>query len=186
LNIGNAATGGLFCNGEIDDVKIWRLNPHFVDDNFSARPMDPATAECWRRFRTALDAALLANPDCAKKLLGDVRAAMDNFLRQVIAKGPESKHHLKACAREYEHHWRSGTVDAPKMIDAFVDFLHWLRLVGISLDTDPTLAALAASPCFQEVLAKMPPFDCDHKLMHLLRSVANAQASKSKAKHAAT
>ena len=51
LSIGNARTGGLFFNGEIDEVKIWRLNPRRIEDEFYSRPMDRETIECWKRFQ---------------------------------------------------------------------------------------------------------------------------------------
>jgi hypothetical protein len=179
LSIGNAlSTGGLFCNGEIDDVKIWRFNPHYFTDNFFARPMDPGTAACWRGFRTALDDALRSNPECARQLLAALKATMDSFIRQAKAKGPETWHRVEAFARDYDSNWRAGAIDTPEMIKAFTEFLTWMRLVGIPLETDPAFSALAGSACLEDLLSKLPPFDCDPQMINFLRAIADAQTMR--------
>jgi Concanavalin A-like lectin/glucanases superfamily len=179
LSIGNAlSTSGLTCNGEIDDLKIWRFNPHYFTDNFFARPMDADTAACWRVFRTALDDALRANPECTRQLLAAVKEAMDGFIRQAMAKGPETWHRVEAFAREYDNNWRAGTIDTPEMIKAFIEFLTWMRLVGIPLETDPAVRAIASSACLNEILAKLKPFDCDAQMINVLRAIADAGTTR--------
>ena len=69
LSIGNALrSGGLSCNGEIDEVKIWRLNPRRIEDEFYARPMDRETAECWRRFRREIEDAFRVTRTAPRQL----------------------------------------------------------------------------------------------------------------------
>ena len=102
LSIGNALrSGGLSCNGEIDEVKIWRLNPRRIEDEFYARPMDRETAECWRRFRRQIEEAFRRHPDCAKQIGRLVQEAVDSFIRQANAQGPETQSRLLRAVGEY-------------------------------------------------------------------------------------
>ena len=92
LSIGNALhSGGLSCNGEIDDVKIWRLNPRRFDDEFYSRPMDRETAECWMRFRREIDDAFRRHPDCAKQIGSAVKNAVDRPDPSGDRQGPETQ-----------------------------------------------------------------------------------------------
>jgi hypothetical protein len=61
ISIGNEPDGGgrSFLGGDIDDVKIWRLNPHLMDLEFFSRPVNEAVAKCWKRFFRSLGKALV-------------------------------------------------------------------------------------------------------------------------------
>ncbi len=37
---------GFVLNGDIDVVKVWRLNPHLVDEEFFSRPVEERVADC--------------------------------------------------------------------------------------------------------------------------------------------
>ena len=89
LSIGNALhSGGLSFNGEIDDVKIWRLNPRRFDDEFYSRPMASETADCWKRLRREMDDAFRRHPDCAKQIGSAVKSTIEGLMRKAVAKGP--------------------------------------------------------------------------------------------------
>ncbi|MGH6825982.1 LamG-like jellyroll fold domain-containing protein [Methyloceanibacter sp.] len=174
LSIGNAlSSGGLSCSGEIDDVKIWRLNPRRIDDEFYSRPMDRQTAECWKRFRQQIEDAFQRHPDCAKQIGRLVQEAVDSFIRQANAQGPETQSRLLRAAKEYNRLWREGKIDSPEMADVFIDLIGWLRIAGIAPDDNAALASLKNSACWQLILGELTPLDCDRQFMTLLRVVTD-------------
>jgi hypothetical protein len=99
LNIGNARSLDIILNGEIDDVKIWRLNPRRFGENYFARPMDAKTAECWKRFpsflgfsgrltQTAITASAADDDNPAKGLVMSV-VPFNNQQVQLIGEHPQ-------------------------------------------------------------------------------------------------
>lgn len=174
VSIGNSLSGGAFANGEIDDVKIWRLNPRRLNDDFFARPMDDETAECWKGFLAEIEAAFRRHPDCAQRLKAALMSALEGFIRQAATKGPETRQHLENSAREYHRLWRADAVDGPEMAKVFADLIAWLKLVGLDLSADPALAALATSDCLKLILAEIKPPDCDKQAVRLLESIAKS------------
>src|SRR5262249_25068430 len=59
--------------GAIDEIKVWRLDPHRMRRQFLDRPFDRATADCWARYVRSLRAAFAKYPDCKKKLIAAIR-----------------------------------------------------------------------------------------------------------------
>jgi Concanavalin A-like lectin/glucanases superfamily len=171
LSIGNSVSGGSFINGEIDEVKIWRLNPLRFDQEFSTRPRDGDTADCWRRFWQQIIQASRRHPDCAREIAAAIKAATDGVRREARAKGPETRNRLAATAREYQRLWRAGQLDSVEMTNVLVDLIDWLRLVGIDLATDPRLSTLSGSSCLKTILAEISPLDCDSQFTAMLRSI---------------
>jgi hypothetical protein len=55
-------------NGDIDEIKSWRLDPDAMRREFLARPWDQQTAKCWEKLGRCVTQALANNPDCAAKL----------------------------------------------------------------------------------------------------------------------
>jgi len=182
VSIGNSLSGGDFANGEIDEVKIWRLNPRRLNENFFARPMDDEAAECWKRFLAEIAEAFRRHPDCAERLIAAFGSAMDNIIRLAMSKGPETRSRLEASAREYQRLWRAGEVDSPEMAKLFADMIAWLKLAGVDLTTDPALAALANSECLRLILTEINPPDCDKQAIRLLESIADSLGGSGRAR----
>jgi hypothetical protein len=172
LCIGNSWQGGAFANGQIDTVKIWRLNPRRIDEEFFSRPMDDATADCWKRFLDELREALRRHPDCAKRLSAAAQEAIDTLRRQAAAKGPETRVRIDATAREYNRLWRDGKLDSPEMVKVLAELMAWLRAVGLDPAKSPAVAAFANSECLRTMLCEVSPPDCDAQLVALLRALA--------------
>jgi hypothetical protein len=172
VSIGNASSGGAFLNGEIDEVKIWRLNPRRLNEDFFARPMDSATAECWKRLIEEIEAAFQRHPDCGQLFKTTIANALEGLIRQAMAKGPETRQKLEDSARQYQRLWREGRVDSPEMATLFADLIGWLKLVGLDLSADPGLVTLANSQCLSVILGEISRLDCDEQARKLLESIA--------------
>jgi hypothetical protein len=174
LSIGNALhSGGLSCNGEIDEVKIWRLNPRRFDDEFYSRPMASETADCWKRLRREMDDAFRRHPDCAKQIGSAVKSTIEGLMRKAVAKGPGTQKRLEDFAQDYNRIWRTGAIDSPEMVTLFVDLIAWLRITGIEPDLSQAFGPLRDSECLKIILAELTPPDCDPQMAALLREVAD-------------
>jgi hypothetical protein len=174
LNIGNDRTLIRALDGEIDDVKIWRLNPHRFDQNFLARPLDNNTANCWKRFFQELEAALKQNPQCGAYLSSSLIGIIQNLYRQALAKGPETTAYLLNAANRYDQLWRKGDVGGADMAKLFTGLIAWLNLVGLSPESNSELAALVSSDCMKLLLAGINSPDCDPQAKSMLQSIVNS------------
>src|SRR5262249_6411931 len=64
LSIGNSFGDDNLLNGLIDEVRVWRLNPHLMNDEFLTRPMDPETVACYQRFFAETKQFFERHPEC--------------------------------------------------------------------------------------------------------------------------
>ena len=174
VSVGNNLDGGAPFGGDIDEVKVSRVDPSANLRRFLARPADQSTIECWERFSAALDAALAKYPDCGLKLDVDFTAILDRLTRAILGKGPETRQRFLAVQREFDRLWRAGEIDGAKMQALFADWTAWLRLVGISVESDPGLQAFQNSDCMKLLLGEIDKLDCDPKYMALLSLIAKA------------
>ncbi len=158
-------------DGDIDEVKVWRLNPNIMDEQFFSRPVDKAVANCWERFFRSLAEALDRHPDCARLIQRTINEAVDRLRRTIIARGPETRERFERTSREYLQLWRAGKLDSPEMDKLFADWCTWLRLVDISIEDDPALQELLRSNCLRRVLARCEPLDCDPQAAALLQLI---------------
>jgi Concanavalin A-like lectin/glucanases superfamily len=175
ISIGNGLNSGeffrgepCFLGGEIDEVKIWRLDPSIMDRQFFDRPKDPEITECWNRFFHSLAKALQQNPECARKIDGTLVAMIDGIRRNIMAYGPETrKRYIKTC-EQYLQLWRAGKLDSPEMAKLSADWCAWLRLVGFSFKDDPAVKELLGSDCLRTILAECEPLECDPQFSALV------------------
>jgi hypothetical protein len=70
-------------------------NPQRFDNNYFGRPLDPKTAECWKRFWRDVDAASKQNAQCAGALVADLSVRLGGQVRGLIAIGKASG--VQAC-----------------------------------------------------------------------------------------
>jgi concanavalin A-like lectin/glucanase superfamily protein len=160
-------------DGAIDEVKVWRVNPHAMTNQFIARPVDPNVAECWERFIRAVEDALAKHPDCAR-LFQASRNLLQEALLKILTKGPETRERMLAVWREYDRLWRAGQICGPDMERLVRDWMTWLRLVGIRPEDNAELMALAHSSCLKTLLRELPTIECDPEYAALLRMIADA------------
>jgi hypothetical protein len=172
LSIGNAPDrDDQFLNGDIDELKIWRRDPHNMEREFFARPTDTATSDCWERLFRELARALDRHPDCRTLLGMQIAETIDRLKRAVVAKGPETRERFFHTSDKYFELWSSGKLDHPDMARLFADWCVWLRLVGVSIADDPGVQALGRSDCLRKVLAEMKPLECDPQVAALIKSI---------------
>ena len=171
IRIGNGLAGNEAFEGDIDDIKIWRLDPNEARRQFVGRPMDPATADCWTRFVESLRDAFAKYPDCAEKLRTQMIAAVDRLRRAIVTEGPETRQRFEEAGAHYANLWREGRIDGPEMRKLVIDWCTWLRLVGIPLD-DPAFRDVMESQCWKLIRAEIASIDCDPRAIAFLRLLA--------------
>jgi hypothetical protein len=169
VSIGNSIDGNSVFGGDIDEIKIWRLDPRSMSRQFLDRPFDKATADCWTRYVQSMRAAFVKYPDCAKQLVDGIEAALDRWLRAVCAQGPETRQRFDEVRERYAILWREGNLAGPEMRTLLDDWCVWLRLVGIAPEGDDTFAALEQSECWKLIQRELAGIDCDPEAMALVK-----------------
>ena len=137
--------------------------PRAVRKQFLGPPIDQATADCWASHVRSLTAAFAKYPDCAKKLTAEMRAALDRWLRAIVAQGPETRQRFEEVREEYAKLWREGKLDGPEMRKLLGDWCAWLRLVGIDPCGDEQARAIKQSECWRLVPSELAGWTVIHR-----------------------
>ena len=169
ISIGNSIDGSRAWTGRIDDVKVWRLNPHRVDNAFTNRPVDPGLQDCWGRWNKALGKALRDDPECAEHVRDLINAAIASLIQRAAASSPTTESTWQAAVTDYQQRWLTGDLHGLQATLADV-----IAAIGgdLQLKSDPALAALGTDPCMQKIASKLPKLDCDPQFIDLLRNTA--------------
>jgi hypothetical protein len=175
LRIGNTLERNDPFAGDIDEIKVWRLDPYERQRQFMSRPMDEATAECWERYLLRMRMALRENPDCGS-FVSNLEAAFNRVLRAVVSKSAGSEAKLFELRRRYNELWHKGTISGPEMLALMQEVDALLRDAGVALDSDPAINEIAQSPCLKRLLDAVGPLDCDPTYSAFVQSVGNAVA----------
>ncbi|MEU8549830.1 LamG-like jellyroll fold domain-containing protein [Streptomyces roseoverticillatus] len=176
LGIGNTLPGmpvpvhGNLLDGLIDEVKIWRRNPHRMGSDFLSGPRDGDTAGCWAHWGRALAAWLGENPDCAERLSG-LLPVLDSALSAVTpGTDPALEARFESAVAQYRTLWRAGHVNDPAMAGVLLDIHGILRQAGV--EPEAFIEQIIDSDCWRRLLAEVPPPDCDTDLGAVLSSTA--------------
>lgn len=160
---------------EIDEVKVWRLDPHEVGRKFLSRPYDPDTVACWERFSRRVNEAAARDPECQPVVLEEIVKQVEQVRRSISAQGPDALALYAGLCKDYETLWKAGKLDGPEMKQLFRFFCEQLQKMNITVDGGP-LHRILSSSCFAEVLSDPGLLDCDPKAAALVRLIANACA----------
>ncbi|MET0901375.1 MAG: hypothetical protein ABWY45_25965 [Mycobacterium sp.] len=154
--------------GRIDDVKVWRLNPHAIDDDFMNRPMDPAVRDCWAQWYRRLDEVLRADAECAQRAIGLLNSALTSLMHDLFSTGAYTRPELLAAAQRYQELWRQGRLaEIPAVL---ADLLAWLRTMGFDPRTNAAVAAAVDDDCVRRI-GELLTIDCDPQFSAMLDGV---------------
>ena len=167
--IGNGVNGNSAFGGIIDDIKVWRLNPHWADGTFTGRPIDPGLPNCWGGWSKSLGGALGSDLECADRVRQLVNAAVNGIIQRAAANAATNAIWQDAIA-DYRQRWPAGDFDGIATTMGGV-----LSQIGdeLQLTTDPAIAALATDPCVKRILDQLPSLDCDEQFFDLLRKITS-------------
>lgn len=171
VHIGNEVRDDHAFHGLIDEVRVWRLNPFRVNDEFNDRPMDPHLEQCWRdwgsRFRDALAALAKANPECLDRIFGLIGRATQTGLGDALVSSPESRGVLLDASERYRRYWTSGDLDG--VGDALSRLISDLNQTGWDARDNTALQELLVDPCWQDLLSRLSPIDCDPQYTDMIQ-----------------
>ena len=154
--VGNGLDGRDPFRGLIDDIKIWRLDPKWVDKTFTHRPVDPRVRDCWDKWSDGLGKALAADTECAVQVATLIRNAVNSLIRK--AASPATKATWEAAVETYRKHWEGGDLNG--VADALNSVIAAIG-TDLQLTTDPAIVALMRDPCVQRLIGHVPSLDCD-------------------------
>jgi Concanavalin A-like lectin/glucanases superfamily len=171
VTIGNVSGGVSGISGRIDDVKIWRINPHRVDEEFTDRPIDESVKQCWAEWSRALGAVLRENRDCAIHLRALLLRAIDSIIRDGLNHGDQTRSRWQTASDSYRQLWSGGNLAdiAPMM----ADLVSYLQLTGLDPAQNPDVVALLNDGCLPTILGQAPPMDCDSQFRYMIGDLAN-------------
>jgi Concanavalin A-like lectin/glucanases superfamily len=145
--------------GSIDEVKIWRLKPDRITEQFFDRPMDDATRRCWEEFLRWLQRWREENPECAAELDRLISALVHDIASR-IATTVESDR-LAEVKDGYGTLWRNSRMGSAEMAGLLRDFAAQLAESGIDPKRDDGHRQLTDSDCYRRLIDEMPSLDCD-------------------------
>ncbi|BBX68638.1 LamG domain-containing protein [Mycolicibacterium psychrotolerans] len=174
ISIGNRLDGKRPWTGDIDEVKVWRLNPHRVRNQFLGRSIDKETADCWARYVESMRAAFAKYPDCARQLTAGMRDAVNRSVREIAAQGPETRQRTSELAGRYAELWATNDIDGTEMRQAISDLVTWLRLIGVQPDEDERTKELKSSRCWKLITGELAGLECDPKITAMIEMFADA------------
>ena len=159
LVIGNDKTGHNGLIGRIDDIKIWRLNPHLIGDNFVDRPVDNNVGRCWAEWSRKLDAVLKSDPRCAKQVVNLLQNGLFSLMADIAAR-PDIQPQLAELQLRYQELWSEGRLNEIPAVLA--DLIGLLRSAGFNPANIAAWQALQNDACFRGFLEQLP-INCDQK-----------------------
>lgn len=170
LVIGNDRTGHNGVTGLIDDVKIFRLEPHFIGRGFVDRPVTTEVGRCWAEWSRRLDEFIRDNPDCWNTLSVLLPRAMFTVMNQIDAL-PNIDVPFHELTSRYQQLWSEGRLS--EMPAVLADLVALLRDAGLDPVHIADLQALLNDPCFASI-AEYLPIDCDGEFIDLFASVGES------------
>ncbi|MFI9203203.1 LamG-like jellyroll fold domain-containing protein [Streptomyces sp. NPDC053048] len=177
-SLDNVGVTGFLLSGQIDEVKLWRRNPHRMGDEFLGRPMDADTADCWARWGRAVGEWLRRNPDCAEQLKA-LLDLLDETLRTVGSiSDPQVRARIENAVVQYRGLWSAGQVNNPAMTGVLLEIVDALRTAGV--DVEPALGRITGSDCWKRLLKEVPEPGCDRDLVAVLGATAQQVAAARK------
>jgi hypothetical protein len=159
-------------HGDIQSVKIWRVDPRAMEREFFARPISPEVADCWARFFRELEDALRNDPDCAGRVATAINALENDFKDALKLKSQPDINEFNKMCKEYRLLWRAGALGGRPMREFAARFRAWLIAKGLLNPADPKYQTLVDSPCAKKILEHLSPLTCDPQVMVLLRHFA--------------
>jgi hypothetical protein len=140
--IGNTAAGGLPLLGEIDEVRIWRLDPNAIRREFLCRHYNAKTAACWEAIARAVKAWAQAQPAEAAALAALIDGQIAGKVRELLGLPPAEQAQLRAILTHLAKLWCQGPIDGAQMRNVLRQWFAALAANGIAPSLDLTTGEL--------------------------------------------
>ncbi|MCC7367760.1 MAG: hypothetical protein IT306_05025 [Chloroflexi bacterium] len=117
--------------GQLDDLTIWRLDPHQMKREFLRRPYNPRTAECWREFAERVAAWMKSHPEQVTAILRAYQEVSRPAIRTAYLLPDHEQARLRAILAEFGALWFAGRITGSEMRDVLQRLIAALRAAGI-------------------------------------------------------
>ena len=171
VSIGNDANQTRPFGGLIDDVAIWRANPHRVNDEFFGHPMDEATKQCWLDWLSRLTDFAREDPDCVTRVMSLIRGAVDDLLARSSAQSDAVRREWQSVSQRYRERWQTGDLDSVGQV--LVAHYDYLVSAGVDPMDSPAFVALRDDPCVQRMVETVGAATCDDDFTGEINRVIN-------------
>ncbi len=146
VSIGNDVDqDGVQFPGEIDTVRIWRLDPKAMKREFLGRPYTHETAQCWQRHFEGINDWTKNNPEQRKALAQQISAAQNSFIRSLFLLPESEQAKLRAVLVMFSDLWFAGKIAGPEMEKVLCEWIALLRALGVDPGNDPAHNVLSAT-----------------------------------------
>lgn len=171
LLIGGA--GSLGFAGRIDELKMWRVNPHRADSEFTGRPVDESVKDCWAQWTRGVGEALRklseSSPECPARIRYLLSRAVAGVVRDGLTHSDASATRWHKTSDAYRQLWSQGQLE--DIVPLTADLLTWLQLEGLDPARNPDALALFNDACWQRLVELAPPLDCDPQFTEMVRDL---------------
>jgi hypothetical protein len=114
--------------GRVDELRIWKYDPHYFTKKFFCRPMSRETEACWRLLLGRLE-QLATEAATRTQMLGVLDcldAAITKLQRAVFSRGQPALDQVTRFGRRYDDLWCRGAVDSHGMRALSGEFISWM------------------------------------------------------------
>jgi len=160
VRIGNDFSNSTRLAGAIDELMVWRLDPHGLEKEFLCRPYTRASARCWEEIFRAMQAWGAAHPADLAALMQAISAKTRPFVRALFELPAPEQAKMRAALARCRELWCQGRLDGAAMEDAirawrdevrrndlegYLDDAE-IRRIARRIDIEPKLRDLACDP----------------------------------------
>lgn len=174
VSIGNDVNqDGLQFPGEIDEVRIWRLDPKAMKREFLGRPYTKKAARCWQRQFEEIFDWMRKHPEQSLSLEQQISIEQNSFIRSLFLLPESEQAKLRAVLVAFGDLWFAGKIAGPEMEKVLCDWIALLRALGLDPGDGPASKALSAA--LAEL--KIDTYDvlkCDPKIAAFLELLRKA------------
>ena len=131
--------------GQIDEVKIWRLDPKAMKREFLGRPYTKKAARCWERNFAKVFNWIKDHPEPSRALAQQIREWEYGFSRSLLLLPDSDQARLQAILVELADLWFAGKIAGPEMAKVWCDWIAQLRALGLDPGGGPGGTAIATA-----------------------------------------
>ena len=177
VTIGNRLSQGMPLHSEINEVRIWRLDPNQMKREFLCRPYDSASARCWEAIFRAVQQWKKSDPAGAKALTDRIVSAQNNLIRAVTQLPPSEQSEVRAMLGEYLVLWCKGHLDHARMRDFLRRWLAFLRRHGLDAQSGPSAGEIQIALRRVGIDPATLNLECDPKALAFFRMLEHEAQS---------
>ena len=132
VSIGNeAAQDGLQFPGQVDELRIWRLDPKAMKREFLGRPYTPDAAQCWQRYFEAILEWIQNNPEQGRSLAQQINNAQISMGRSLLLLPENEQKRVRAVLVAFADLWFAGKLTGREMENVLCQYITLLSQLGI-------------------------------------------------------